>query len=538
MIRSPGYNGRSDLPLPDPTMTLDPTKRRLSAELPAPVRAMEAGVRVPASEGVLAPLDHFHDRLTTEITEAADDLEAKTHKVPVLGQAVQFLRGAASALAATVEGTYQMVRHPVQTVQGLWTMLSHVPLSPPWVYRAVSAGPGATLAGDGVFWKAVGQGMLEPYRKDWQAGRYYAAAGRAAAEIGMLYFSARQAKKAYDAWQGRRRAGAVVDEVATTSRLTADEGLKAAVMGDDGMRATGSVVGEGEVVVGGQKTVGRVRDELEQARRSFTGDRTELRASVGARAKVDTINARRLDQVGPKRLRSDSLVQRRFRMVTKSVDRRMDAELQQILGFRPEGSPKAPIRAAAKLEDLQALKGPKVRLGDLDDLARGRINLPAHDVKGIRDMVGKLRAHYGDSNLLINDYMRGKPFYRGRIHVKIRDVSGLWYELQIGSKQLSTFFDSPFVLRNKVTNIHDGVYKGLMMLDDEAFKVLGRGNAAAGSKRVARVMNMYVEDLDEVLGVAAKGQPYDALRATNRLREGLREVIDELPPNLLPIGLQ
>lgn len=524
-------------------MSLDPTQRRLSAELAVPGRVLDRGVVAQASEvvdDVLAPIDHFHDRIGSELKEAADGIEARTAKVPVLAQAVQFLRGAASALVATVEGTYQMVRHPVETARGLWTMLSHVPLSPPWVYRAVSEGPKATIAGDGVFWKAVGQGMLEPYRQDWQAGRYFAAAGRAAAEIGMLYLSARQAKKAYDAWQGRRRAGAAVDDAAALTRHTADDGLKAAVMGDDAtrMRASGSVVGEGEVVVGGQKTVSKVRDELETARRAFTGDRHRARAKVSARIEADVAHARRLDQVGPKRLRTDPAVQKRFNMVTSSVDKRMDAQLHQLLGYRPEGQPKAALRAAAKLEDLQALKGPKVRLGDLDDLARGRINLPAHDVKGIRDLVTKLRTHFGDHNLLINDYMRGKPFYRGRIHVKIRDVSGLWYELQIGSKQLSTFFDSPFPVRGKLTNLHDAVYKGVMMLDDEAFKVLGKGNAAAGSKRVASVLSMYVEDLDEVLKVAAKGKPYDALRATNRLREALREIITELPPPLLPIGLQ
>ena len=154
-------------------------------------------------------------------------------------------------------------------------------------------------------------------------------------------------------------------------------------------------------------------------------------------------------------------------------------------------------------------------------------------------MLDKLRTHFGDQNLMVSDYMtKGKPFYRGRLHVKIKDGSGLWYELQIGPKQLSEFYDTPFLLGRKGTNIHDAVYKGVLMLDDEAIKILGKGDPLAGQARLAAVLDDYVDNMNDVMRLARKGEALDYASKTAQLRKGLIDLFDEVPDELLPVGLR
>jgi hypothetical protein len=216
----------------------------------------------------------------------------------------------------------------------------------------------------------------------------------------------------------------------------------------------------------------------------------------------------------------------------------MDDELTRLLGVRPEGVPKDPVRAAGKLRGWQATDGPRVRLGHLDDLARGRIDLPSLQPERLRGMMDTLRRHFGDDNLIVRDHVVGQPFYRGRLHVKIRDASGLWYELQVGPRQLSQFFDTPFRAAGTTTSLHDAVYKGLLRLDDTAYKALGRGDAAAGADRVTRVVNRYVDEVDEVVALARQGEPYDFVARTPELRAEVASVFEELPRALWPVTLR
>ena len=54
--------------------------------------------------------------------------------------------GALAAGWSMVEGTYSAVRHPVQTVQGLWTMASHVPVDG----LGATSVPGVWAAGNAI----------------------------------------------------------------------------------------------------------------------------------------------------------------------------------------------------------------------------------------------------------------------------------------------------------------------------------------------------------------------------------------------------
>ena len=505
-----------------------------------------------AADDVLAPLDHFKDRLAGDLTQASRAVEAKTRRIPVLAQLAQFGSGALSAAWGMVEGTYQTFRHPVQTVQGLWTMASHVPVvSPMWWLNGFKDGFGKTLAGDQVFWKAVGSALIAPYAKDWGEGRYFAVAGRAAVDVGTLYVGVKNAKAAFDGWRARR-ASAAVDDVARVRPEALDDGLRAAVMGDE-PRVVGSVVDEGVTVVKPRaKTPSRTPAEAMLRRRKtpikpngrqpkvrFEGTFEELDAGQLTRIKLDKDAFRRLRQVGPQRMQKDAAVRDAFRKLTRSVDSRLDHQLENLLGVKPQGKPKLIDRAAAKLEGWQAASGPKVRLGNLDDLARGRIDLPDFNPKEMKGMLDKLRTHFGDQNLMVSDYMtKGKPFYRGRLHVKIKDGSGLWYELQIGPKQLSQFYDTPFLMGRKGTNIHDAVYKGVLMLDDEAIKILGKGDPLAGQARLAAVLDDYVDNMNDVMRLARKGEALDYASKTAQLRKGLIDLFDEVPDELLPVGLR
>jgi hypothetical protein len=530
-----------------------------------------------AANDVLAPLDHFKDRLAGDLNQATRAVEAKARKIPVLAQLAQFGTGAVSAVWSMAEGTYQTVRHPVQTVKGLWSMASHVPvISPMWWVNGVKDGFGQTLEGDKVFWKAVGQGFIAPYAKDWNEGRYFAVAGRAAVDVGTLYVGLKNAKAAFDGWRANR-ASAAVDDVARMHPEALDDGLRAATMGDEA-RVVGSVVDEGVTVVKASpadeaakvatkarpkaapketpmvfERDGRVLKASEvmlehkakpvaaRAPRKvqFEGKLSDLDGSDLARLQLDKETFRRLRQVGPKRMKSDPALKPHFERLTASVDMRVDSELTQILGIQPKGDPKMIHRAAAKLEGLQDWKGPGMRLDDLDDLARGRIDLPDFNPAEMKGMLKKIRTHFGDQNLMVNNYLtQGKPFYRGRLHIKIKDRSGLWYELQIGPKQLSTFYDSPFKLGKKVTNIHDAVYKGVMRLDDEAAAILGKGDKVAGQARLADALDLYVDSMNDVMAIARQGKSFNYMTHTAELRKALNQIFKDLPVEKLPIGLQ
>jgi hypothetical protein len=518
-----------------------------------------------AADGVLAPLDHFKDTLAGDLTKATGAVEAKTHDIPVLGQVAQFATGALSAAWGMVDGTYNTFRHPVQTVKGLWTMASHVPVvSPMWWVHGFKDGFGKTLEGDGVFWKAVGKGYLEPYAKDWKQGRYFAVAGRASVDIGTLYLGVKNAKAALDGWKARRASAAsnAVDEVAKAHPGKLTDELHHAVVGDE-PRVTGQVMGEGTTVADETRAMVKIKqsgpkrlvdEELAQVHANrrvraaervagrgkvkFKGERKDLYGRALKTLQRDREYSRQLQLVGPDRLRKDVQVRIKYRKVTASVDARVDRELESILGVKPYGEPKMAERAAAKLSLKQQANGPGFRLGDLDDLARGRIDMPAYDPILVKQYFRKIREYYGDQNLMVNNYMTYKPFYRGRLHVKIRDRSGMWYELQIGPKQLSTFYDTPFKAAGKVCNIHDAVYKGLMAMDDDAFRILGKGSIDLGEQRVATVLDKYVDALDEVMRTAQQGGEYDYFNQTALLRKGIADLLDELPTDKLPIGLR
>jgi hypothetical protein len=547
---------------PDPT-DIDPSLAARALTGPREAAPAEPS----AADQILAPIDHFKDMLAGDLTKATSAVEAETAGVPVLAQAAQFATGALSAAWGMAEGTYTAVRHPVETVKGLWTMASHVPVvSPMWWVNGVKDGFGETLASDKAFWKAVGKGVIDPYAKDWKAGRYFAVAGRASVDVGTMLVGVKNAKAALEGWKAERvgAKAALLDEAVKTHPQVFDDGLRASIVGQEA-RATGQAIGEGVTtvgkkttakammkaegssipVVGGKETIDAVKKAHVQKvavyRRPiihYKGGRKELYGRALKTLERDRDIARRLQLVGPERLEADVLVRRKFRTVTRSVDARIDGELEAILGQKPSGLPKRPERAAAKLSLMQDAYGPGFRLGDLEDLARGRIDLPSYDPKQIRALYQKIREHYGDQNLIVADYMKNKPYYRGRLHVKIRDRSGMWYELQMGPKQLSTFYDTPFKVGEKVVNIHDAVYKGLMRLDNDALKVLGQGSAKAGAHRVALVMDEYVNALDEVMATAKAGSEFHWATRTKALRKSIADLMDEVPEAHMPIGLR
>lgn len=485
-------------------------------------------------------LDRWHAGLQASAAALAQRAEGAAGQGP-WGQLVQFGVGAASGLLALPEGLYQALRHPWQALSAMGAMLTHLPLlSPLWWGLALREGPVVALQRSAEFWTHFGQAWLAPFQAEWAQGRHAALAGRVVVELALLLVGARQLKAAVE---GRRvtKARLLAPQVGTAEALPRPlQAQGARLTAPPARRSVG--LGPGKAPTPRARGQGRVqglnrRAAFQHARQAGLPRARRVPEELAALRRQGQ-SFRSLRMVGPERLLQDPSLQGRYRRFVHALDRRLDAQLEALLGHQPQGLPKRADRAAQKLALWrEAKEAPNLRLGSLDDLARGRVDLPRFDPAEIRRLADRVVQHFGPDRIKVNDYLEGSAFYRGRLHLKIKDATGAWYELQLGPKQLSQFYEAPLEVAGRASNVHDLVYKGLMRLEPGALRHLGGGDLAKGQAMMDRAMRSYQEALAGTLQAAAQGAELP-VGHTMKLHRELELTLGQLPEALLPEALR
>lgn len=204
---------------------------------------------------------------------------------------------------------------------------------------------------------------------------------------------------------------------------------------------------------------------------------------------------------------------------------------------------------------------------DLHDLSRARLDLDTFDPQAMTRMVGSIRRGLQEKfparQFELSVWDRTAPgvlgnraeLYQGRIHLKIKDITGGvpqgMFELQIGPKQASAFWDTAFSVPgiDRRYNLHDAIYKGVANLKDERLiEKLGQAVAIAphpgrqeaiaqGQHLIDDILNSYQDQLQAVLSQARTGRTLD-YATTAGLRRKLGAVIQALSHDpALPEGL-
>lgn len=257
-------------------------------------------------------------------------------------------------------------------------------------------------------------------------------------------------------------------------------------------------------------------------------------------------------------LNADVQAQKALQNLARDVNTRMKKELESLLGHKVDGSPKQVDRL------IQKMGKENKNVSEIKDVARGRLNLQKLDEKEMNAMVEKLKQKYGvrvtevkdEALKALND---PKVDYKGRIHVILEDSSGMKFELQIGPKQLSKFYDKEFALCGKNKNIHDAFYKGVDLYLksgeelEKAAKVLGHGNIAKGKQIIEDsltiigngdaakgreiLMKLKTEcrtNLSKVIELAKKGGNFNFEKMNGNIVKQLNEVFGKLPKDHWP----
>lgn len=213
------------------------------------------------------------------------------------------------------------------------------------------------------------------------------------------------------------------------------------------------------------------------------------------------------------------------------------------------------VAKGAKLPDGNPMPA---TIADMNDLTRARLNTPNLDPAQLRTIVGDLEAHLRrkypdrDFKLVVKDATdartMGNPdaMYKGRINVQIHDVTGGVkrgaFELQLGPRHLTEFWDTPFAVSQggPRLNIHDAVYKGTgRIADDAQFAAIGRhfqpgralsdADAIAMGRQVVDAANAeYKAQLAAAIDQAQRGTPAFDFQATQTLRLGLARIREAL----------
>ena len=204
---------------------------------------------------------------------------------------------------------------------------------------------------------------------------------------------------------------------------------------------------------------------------------------------------------------------------------------------------------------------------DLTDIARARIDLPAHRPTEMRRLVNDikdaLQERFPHRTLAFETrdsarrptVMNAEAIYKGRIHLRVKDVTGGrihgGFELQLGPRQLTRFWDTPFQTPGLAgsTNVHDAIYKGVSRLEqDPHLERLGRafsqGTISAehalnsGIAIVEQTIDLYQEALHDAMKSAIEGNSTTGSAGLARLHDRIGQIRKALQPfKDLPEGL-
>ncbi|HBN09425.1 MAG TPA: hypothetical protein DD435_12510 [Cyanobacteria bacterium UBA8530] len=206
---------------------------------------------------------------------------------------------------------------------------------------------------------------------------------------------------------------------------------------------------------------------------------------------------------------------------------------------------------------------------DLNDLNRARVNAPNLKPQELQKMVSdiqsELRAKYPEKQFnfvvkdAVGDAVMGdtKALYKGRINMQIQEVTGgvkgPAFELQLGPKHLTDFWETPFKMPGSPNsfNIHDTVYKGVnnLLKDDDLLSKVGKGlnegknlsreeAIALGRQAVEKTVDSYRGELQKAIVQAKNGTKSLDFASTATLREQIAEIFKTIKDDpKLPEGL-
>ena len=300
-----------------------------------------------------------------------------------------------------------------------------------------------------------------------------------------------------------------------------------------------------------QKELKVAMGELKQATNTINSfDKISTRMAKNTYNNVRGMNATTL--------KADIPAQKALQNLSRDVNIRMKNEIEALIGHKVEGNPKQVGRL------IQKMGKEKKTVEEIKDIARGRLNLQTLDEKEMRGIVKKLEKKYGAKVKEVKDEALKalndpKADYKGRIHVILEDSSGMKFELQIGPKQLSKFYDTEFALCGKNKNIHDAFYKGVDLylksgqelekaakvlgngniakgkqIIEDSLKIIGNGDAAKGREILMALKAENRVNLSKALELAKKGGDFDFNKMNGNVIKQLNEIFGKLPKDHWP----
>jgi hypothetical protein len=207
----------------------------------------------------------------------------------------------------------------------------------------------------------------------------------------------------------------------------------------------------------------------------------------------------------PAQLADDLEAQIRLALLARDSNKDVIKELSEALHIPAEsitGTPKKIDRILDKM-----LKGKK-ELGDIGDITRARASFDKLDASMIDNIETKFREilenKYGKENVTWKSSLgETTKDYRGRVNIGIKLESGMKFEFQMGTSQISTLYGTKFnLLNNKTTtNFHDVFYKGVdyytMSPQNEKFLAnVGGGDIETGRSIFASYRNSAISGKD------------------------------------------
>lgn len=228
--------------------------------------------------------DHGVDAAESQLQRPSQWIAEQTHGSPGVEGAAQgyaslskhathLLGGIFKGAGSAAFGLGNAAVHPLDTMRGLATMGSHLPISPFWALRqgykqatglydmaargadpSAALDPMSALKEDADYWKGVGSQLIAPYRASVNEGKPMEAIGRGAFDVGSLFFGAGEAKAAAEA--GELSKAAELSNAAKVGDVTkAAEVSKAAEVTNLGEVAELAKAGEGADAASATKAV-------------------------------------------------------------------------------------------------------------------------------------------------------------------------------------------------------------------------------------------------------------------------------------------
>jgi hypothetical protein len=226
--------------------------------------------------------DHGVDSAESQLQRPSQWISEQAHGIPGVEGAAQgyaslskhathLLGGVFKGAGSAVFGLGNAAVHPLDTLRGLATMGSHLPISPFWALRqgykqamglydvaahgavpSAALNPMSALKEDADYWKGIGTQLITPYRASANEGKPMEAVGRGAFDIGSLLLGAGEAKAAAEA--GELSKAAEISKAATVGEVTkATEVSKAGEAAKLGQAADLGKAGEGADAVAATK---------------------------------------------------------------------------------------------------------------------------------------------------------------------------------------------------------------------------------------------------------------------------------------------